>query len=148
MKPRFDFGALVRIVRTVRNDGTFPGKETGDVLAKAGSVGHVRNVGTFLQDQIIYAVHFSESDWTVGCREEELISAHEPWVPTKFLFRDRVTTRIPLAVDGTVIVTAGESGEVLKVLRDFPSGPAYHVYFHGRVFQVPETALEPVEVPA
>jgi nitrogen fixation protein NifZ len=148
MTPRFDYGTLVRVVRTVRNDGTFPGKETGDVLAKAGSVGYVRNVGTFLQDQIIYAVHFTDADRTVGCREEELIAADEPWVPARFLFRDRVTTRVPLAVGGAVVVTAGESGEVLKVVRDFPSGPAYHVYFQGRVFQVPETALEAVEVPA
>ena len=62
MKPRYEYGDLVRVVRTVRNDGTFPGMETGDILAKAGSLGYVRNVGTFLQDQIIYAVHFTEVD--------------------------------------------------------------------------------------
>ncbi|MDR3632212.1 MAG: nitrogen fixation protein NifZ [Isosphaeraceae bacterium] len=148
MKPRFEYGDHVRVVRTVRNDGTFPGMETGDVLTRAGGVGYVRNVGTFLQDQIIYAVYFTEVDRTVGCREEELIPAGDPWVPTRFLFRDHVINRIPLTVGGTVVVPAGEAGEVLKVLRDSPSGPAYHVYFDGRVFQVPETALEPLEVPA
>ena len=75
MQPRFDYGDAVRVVRTVRNDGTFPGMDTGDVLVRQGSVGHVRNVGTFLQDQIIYAVHFLEVDRTVGCREEELLDA-------------------------------------------------------------------------
>ena len=108
----------------------------------------MRNVGTFLQDQIIYAVHFTDVDRTVGCREEELIPADDPWVPTQFLFRDRVVNRIPLGVGGMIVVPAGASGEVLKVLRDAPAGPAYHVYFEGRVFLVPETALEPVEAPA
>jgi len=148
MKPRFEYGERVRVVRTVRNDGTFPAVETGEVLARAGSVGYVRNLGTFLQDQLIYAVHFTEVDRTIGCREEELIPAEDPWVPTRFLFRDRVANRIPLTVDGMVVVPAGAPGEVLKVVRDAPAGPAYHVYFHGRTFQVPETALEPVEVPA
>ncbi|WP_165227740.1 nitrogen fixation protein NifZ [Aquisphaera insulae] len=145
MMPRFDYGELVRVVRTVRNDGTFPGKETGDVLAKAGSVGFVRNVGTFLQDQIIYSVHFTEVDLLVGCREEELIGADEPWVPAQFLFRDKVASRIPLAIGGVVVVAAGTRGEVLRVLRDHPGGPAYHAYFDGRTFLVPESALEPVE---
>lgn len=148
MHPRFDYGDTVRVVRTVRNDGTFPGKETGEVLARAGSVGFVRNVGTFLQDQIIYAVHFTDVDLIIGCREEELIPADAPWVPTKFIFRDKVSTLVPLAIGGEVVVEAGRSGEVLKVLRDIDKGPSYHVYFDGRVFQVPETALAPVEVPA
>jgi nitrogen fixation protein NifZ len=148
MKPRFEYGEQVRVVRTCRNDGTYPGMEIGDVLTRAGAVGHVRNVGTYLQDQIIYAVHFTADDRTVGCREEELIPAQDPWVPTRFLFRDRVVNRIPLSVAGQVVVAAGAVGEVTKVLRYAPDGPAYHVYFDGRVFQVPEIALEPVEVPA
>ena len=50
-----------------------------ECAACEGGFGYVRNVGTFLQDQIIYAVYFTEVDRTVGCREEELISAQEPW---------------------------------------------------------------------
>jgi len=145
VQPRFDYGDAVRVVRTLRNDGTFPGLDTGALLVREGSVGHVHNVGTFLQDQIIYAVHFLQADRTVGCREEELIDARAPWVPTRFLYSDRVTVRIPLAVRGQVVVEPGQAGEVVKVLRDNPGGPAYHVYVDGRTFQVPETTLAPIE---
>ena len=70
MLPRFDYGAEVRVTRSVRNDGTFPGLPTGALLVRRGSVGFVRDVGTFLQDQIIYTVHFLQDDRIVGCREE------------------------------------------------------------------------------
>jgi len=142
VQPRFEYGQNVRVVRTIRNDGTYPGMEPGDLLVRDGSVGHVRNVGTFLQDNIIYAVHFFEVDRVIGCREEELIPAEEEWVPTLFLFRDKVTARIPLGMNGQVVVAAGTEGEVLKVLRHAPDGPAYQVYFDGRTFLVPETALD------
>lgn len=141
MQPRFDYGDPVRVVRTVRDDGTYPGMCPGDVLVREGSVGHVRNVGTYLQDHIIYAVHFFEADRVVGCREEELVPADEPWVPTRFLFRDRVAPTVSLGVKGEVVVPAGTEGEVIKVLRHAPGGPAYQVYFDGRTFIVPETAL-------
>jgi nitrogen fixation protein NifZ len=142
VRPRFDYGDAVRVVRTVRDDGTYPGMSVGDVLVREGSVGHVRNVGTYLQEQIIYAVHFAEVDRIVGCREEELIPARDAWVPTRFLSRDKVAARIPLGVGGHVVVAAGAEGEVLKVLRQAPGGPAYQVYFDGRTFVVPETALD------
>jgi nitrogen fixation protein NifZ len=50
VRPRFDYGDEVRLVRTVRNDGTFSGLETGALLVRAGRVAVVRNVGTFLQE--------------------------------------------------------------------------------------------------
>ena len=75
----------MRLTRNVRNDGTFPGTEIGDLLVRRGSLGHVQNVGTFLQDQIIYSVHFLDEDKIVGCREEELIGDDEPWVPWELL---------------------------------------------------------------
>ena len=148
MQPRFDYGDEVRVVRTIRNDGTFPGLETGTVLVRQGSVGHVRNVGTFLQDQIIYAVHFFDVDRTVGCREEELLARTEAWVPTKFLFGDKVKARLPLAIRGQVVVPVETDGEVIKVLRDHPGGPSYHVLFDGRMFLVPEPSLLPIELEA
>jgi nitrogen fixation protein NifZ len=146
VQPQFDYGDEVRVVRTIRNDGTFPGLETGTVLVRQGSVGHVRNVGTFLQDQIIYAVHFFDVDRTVGCREEELIPRAEAWVPTKFLFGDKVLARIPLAIRGQVVVPAETAGEIIKVFRHHPGGPGYHVLFDGRMFEIPETALLSIEV--
>ena len=142
MNPQFQYGSEVRLTRTVRNDGTFPGMETGDKLIPVGATGFVRNVGTFLQDQIIYTVHFVEQDKMVGCREEELIPIDAPWVPARFAFRQRVTTIVPLGAAGEVIAYAGTEGEVVRVLRDAPGGPAYHVYINGRTFLVPETALQ------
>lgn len=143
MRPAFDFGTEVRVVRNVRNDGTFPGQATGSLLVRRGSTGVVRDVGTFLQDQIIYSVHFLDADRLVGCREEELQLATDPWVPSRFEFRDRVRPRIPLGIQGRVLVERGVEGEVMKVVRDAPGGVAYHVHFSGvGTLQVPESALD------
>ncbi len=144
MQFRFDYGDAVRLTRNVRNDGTYPGKDIGDMLIRRGAVGHVVNVGTFLQDQVIYTVHFMDEGRKVGCREEELIPADEPWAPSRFEFRDKVISRLTLAVDGEVVVERGTIGEVLKVMRDDPEKVAYHINFPGnREFIVPEAALEP-----
>lgn len=145
MRPRFEFGDEVRVTRNVRNDGTYPGMEIGEPLIRRGSVGYVQNIGTYLQDQVIYSVHFFEDGRVVGCREEELISASDEWVPTRFEFRDKVAAAQPLGISGEVIAEVGSIGEVIKVLRDAPGGPAYHVRFPGRTLQVPEGAL--TEVP-
>lgn len=141
MRPSYDYGDEVRLVRNVRNDGTYPGKEIGEPLVRRGSIGHVQSVGTYLQDYIIYGVHFLEQDILVGCREEELISIHEPWVPSKYEFREKVLAAIPLSINGEVIVAEGDKGEILKVLRDQPGEVQYHVRFPGRTLQVPESAL-------
>jgi len=143
MLPAFEYGTQVRVLRNVRNDGTFPGYATGALLLRRGSVGFVRDLGTFLQDQIIYSVHFLEQDRVVGCREEELQLASDPWVPSRFEFRDRVRARIPLGIQGRVVVERGTEGEVLKVVRDAPGGVAYQVWFNGpNALQVPESALD------
>jgi len=142
METRFEYGDQVRVIRNVRNDGTYPGLDVGNLLVRRGSVGFVMNVGTFLQDQIIYTVNFLDQDRIVGCREEELIGADEPWNPSRFESREKVRAALSLAVDGEVLVPAGTEGEVMKVLRDTESGVQYHVHFPGRLLQVPERVLE------
>ncbi len=142
---KWDFGDAVRVTRNVRNDGTYPGEETGALLIRRGAVGHVVDIGTFLQDQTIYSVHFLDDGRIVGCREEELIGAEDAWVPSAFEFRQRVRAALTLASQGEVLVSAGDGGEVLRVLRDAPGGVAYHVHFEslpGRPLVVPETALQ------
>jgi len=132
-------------VRNLRNDGTVPGVAVGKLLVRRGSTGFVRDLGTFLQDQIIYAVHFLSEGQLVGCREEELQPASAPWTPSRFEFRERVVARLRLGSGGRVLVERGEVGEVLRVLRDAPGGVSYHVLFEGRsTLQVPESALDPV----
>ncbi len=70
--PTFGFGEKVRAKRTIRNDGTYAGKEIGDVLAKKGDVGYVVSIGTFLQQFYIYGVEFLESGNRVGMKRKEL----------------------------------------------------------------------------
>jgi nitrogen fixation protein NifZ len=143
-RPSFEYGEAVRVVRNVRNDGTYPGMNTGELLIRRGSVGYVRDVGTFLQDQIIYTIHFLEENRVVGCREEELIPEAAPWVPSRFESREKVCAGKSLAMNGQVIVPRGAKGEVIKVLRD-DQGVSYHVLFDTRVWRVPETALTEAE---
>lgn len=142
MRPKFEYGQAVRVIRNLRNDGTYPGEPTGRLLVRRGTVGYVRDVGTFLQDQIVYSVDFIDSQRMVGCREPELQLASDPWVATRFEFRDKVTPRLPLALQGEVIAQPGDAGEVEKVLREQADGPVYHVRFSGRTLQVPEPALD------
>lgn len=141
-KPEYDFGDQVRLIRNVRNDGTYPGKDIGDFLVKRGSTGHVLSVGTFLQDQLIYTVHFMDSDLKVGCRGEELIPIDAPWNPPRFEFRDKVVSLKQLAMNGEVIVDIGAEGEVLKSFREGDEMATYHVRFSGRTLLVPENCLE------
>ncbi|BAU57911.1 nitrogen fixation protein NifZ [Halorhodospira halochloris] len=144
-RQRFELGAAVRVVRNVRDDGTYPGAQRGELLVRRGSVGYVREVGTFLQDQIIYSVDFPSVGKIVGCREEELIDPLQPWVECSFEAREQVTPKRRLAIDGAVVAEPGMVGEILQVLRDHPQAPAYHVRFPGRTLLVPERSLESVE---
>lgn len=146
MLPKYEFGAEVRIIRNVRNDGTYPGVPTGQLLIRRGSTGFVTNVGTFLQDQLIYSVNFIEQNKIVGFREEELISIDDPWIPSKFESREKVRSKITLTVCGEVRVKPGMEGEILKVFRDEGSGVQYHVIFHDKVLQVPEASLEATKI--
>lgn len=142
LKPKFEFGDEVRVTRTVRDDGTFPGKAIGDILVRRGSKGFVRDVGTFLQDQLIYSVDFFEQGIMVGCREQELQGADEPWINARFEFRDKVVSKIPLGIEGEVVAEPGDVGEILKVITQAPDKVFYHVRYPGRTFQVPEKALD------
>lgn len=70
--PSFEYGAKVRSRYMVRNDGTFAGKEIGDVLVKKGEVGYVISIGTFLQQFYIYSVEFLGTGYRVGMKRKEL----------------------------------------------------------------------------
>ena len=70
-------GQRVRLVKSIRNDGTYPYAQVGDVLIEAGAEGYVRKIGDFLQTIRIYEVNFFEEGFVFGCREAELESALE-----------------------------------------------------------------------
>lgn len=73
--PFFGYGEKVIAKRTVRNDGTYAGKEIGEVLVRKGEIGYVVSIGTFLQQFYIYGVEFIDSGNRVGMKRKELLSA-------------------------------------------------------------------------
>ena len=145
MRTRWTIGDSVRVTRNVRNDGTYPGADIGHLLIRRGCVGAVVDVGTFLQDQIIYSVHFLDADRIVGCREEELMGLEYTWIPGRFEARERVVARRILALNANHRVPRGGIGEVLRtVVDDDRATIVYHVHFDclpGRTLAVPEAAL-------
>jgi len=70
--PRFEMGERVISRTVIRNDGTYNGKDIGEVLVHKGEIGYVRSIGTFLQQFYIYAVEFAGSGHRVGMRAKEL----------------------------------------------------------------------------
>lgn len=147
MNTRWTYGDNVRLTRNVRDDGTFPGANRGDLLVRRGRIGTVVDIGTFLMDQIIYSVHFLAENRIVGCREEELIDIDDIWIESRFEAREWVRSLHDLAIGGHIRVPTGSIGEVLKVVRDDAAGSvAYHVHFDcyaGHPLAVREAALEP-----
>ena len=70
--PRFKYGERVIARSVIRNDGTYNGRDIGEVLVHKGEVGYVININTFLQQFYIYAVDFVDSGHRVGMRAKEL----------------------------------------------------------------------------
>lgn len=70
--PAYEYGSKVVARFKIRNDGTYGGKEIGEVLVEKGDVGYVSSIGTFLQQYYIYGVDFFERGTLVGMRSREL----------------------------------------------------------------------------
>jgi len=70
--PDFYYGDKVRSRRNVRNDGTYFGKDIGDILCKKGEEGYVVSIGTFLQQFYIYGVEFVSTGHRIGMKRKEL----------------------------------------------------------------------------
>lgn len=70
--PAFEYGQKVRSTKNIRNDGTFPGREIGEMLVNKGDIGYVASIGTFLQQFYIYGVDFYERGAVVGMKSREL----------------------------------------------------------------------------
>ncbi len=73
-QPIFRPGEKVRARKHVKNDGTYPRREIGEILVRKGDVGYVRDIGTFLQRFYVYAVEFVDRQAIVGMRGRELTS--------------------------------------------------------------------------
>lgn len=72
--PRFDYGECVAARVCVRNDGTYPGREIGELLVDKGDLGYVTAIGSFLQQFWIYSVDFPGRGVKVGMKGRELVS--------------------------------------------------------------------------
>ncbi|UXY08827.1 nitrogen fixation protein NifZ [Kosakonia sp. ML.JS2a] len=140
MTQKYAFGEEVRVTRAIRNDGTLFGYRRGDLLVRRGSTGFVREWGTFLLDQIIYQIHFLDSDLIVGCREEELLPASAPWHAGQFQYGDHIVCRCALAINGDVVIAAGAQGQIAATDQG-DNGESYIVTFMARSFQVPASAM-------
>jgi nitrogen fixation protein NifZ len=73
-QPKFMPGTKVRSTKYVKNDGTYAGKDVGDVLVQKGDVGYVRDIGMYLGRYYIYAVEFVDRGTIVGMRGRELVA--------------------------------------------------------------------------
>lgn len=71
-EPEFYYGDKVQSKKHIKNDGTFPMRDIGEVIVKKGDVGYVSSIGTFLQRYYIYGVDFYERGVLVGMRGKEL----------------------------------------------------------------------------
>jgi nitrogen fixation protein NifZ len=71
-EPVYMPGAKVVSRKNVKNDGTYPRKEIGEIIVRKGDVGYVRDIGTFLQMFYIYAVEWIDRGTIVGMRGKEL----------------------------------------------------------------------------
>lgn len=76
--PLYGYGTKVMSTKNVKNDGTFPGVDVGEVLVRKGQVGYVASIGTFLQRYYIYGVDFVDTGRMVGMRSRELELVEEP----------------------------------------------------------------------
>ncbi len=70
--PSFSIGERVIAHSVIRNDGTYTGKNMGELLVNKGDAGYVTRIDMFLQRFYIYPVHFVETDHRVGMRAKEL----------------------------------------------------------------------------
>ena len=116
--PKFAYGDEVRVVKNIRNDGTYQSNIKGRLLARRGRTGFIRHAGYYQQDQIVYQVHFLDTNEIIGCREVELISAEEHWVNNDFEYGDKAVLTVALNLEGQRIASKNDTVTVLAVDRE------------------------------
>ncbi len=67
----FGLGERVRVGRPLRNDGTYPHKDLGEILVRAGDVGFVLEINRFRSDTY-YTVEFVERSVVMAARAADL----------------------------------------------------------------------------
>jgi nitrogen fixation protein NifZ len=70
--PKFQWGQRVRVSADLFNDGSYPDVPEEDLLASAGDIGEVVQVGTHVESNTpVYMVEFATKR-VVGCLEHEI----------------------------------------------------------------------------
>ncbi|MEI6894293.1 MAG: nitrogen fixation protein NifZ [Colwellia sp.] len=141
LNPKFDYGCEVRVIKNIRNDTYQGGQTKGELLVRRGTCGFVRQSGVYKQDQIIYQVHFLETDIIIGCKESELTLASLVWVTNEFEYGDSARLKISLSVAGELVASKGELTKVLSVDRSDPQDILYRIQLGAHDLMVPERAL-------
>ena len=143
MNTRFTVGHEVRVVRNIRSDGSFAGKNKGELLVEQGETGIVQGIGYFLQDQVIYEVFFPKINRLVGLRNSEVIDAKLDWIPCLFRSLDKAKLTLALKMKETIIAVKGDIVEVQRVYRDLESGRLqYEIEVAEHLFKVDARVLE------
>ncbi|TXR53038.1 nitrogen fixation protein NifZ [Reinekea thalattae] len=145
-RPLFDYGDEVRVIKNIRNDGTLQGGR-GQLLVRRGTTGFIRQAGYFQQDQIVYQVHFLDSNQLVGCRESELATASEDWIYNEFEYGDKAQLTLALSVAGERIANRGDTVSVLAVDRS-KQQIHYRIQLIEHDIDVPARALTAVSPPS
>ncbi|UYI49895.1 nitrogen fixation protein NifZ [Vibrio natriegens] len=144
--PRFEPGKEVRVVRNIRNDGSFQDRDKGELLVTAGSTGIVRSCGYFLQTQLIYQVYIEAENKVVGVRDSEVIDATLPWVPCLFRSLDKAKLTCSLVMFGKPLASKGDVIEVHRAHRNLDDGSVnYEVKFGDHTIRLDATRLTPLE---
>ena len=78
-EPIYQWGQRVRAAIAIVNDGSHPGVPASAVIAGAGALGEIVNIGHHADSNTpVYLVEFTcdfGSQLVVGCLEEELVAA-------------------------------------------------------------------------
>lgn len=119
VQPVFEIGDLVKLTKTIRNDGTLPGVPVGQILLKPGEEGYIVNIGTFLQKFYIYGVHYVAKNMIVGCRKHELNMVREAFM--RVMLRNNCEGHLMAYVpkkdleEPVIEQTSGEHGQIFTL---------------------------------
>ena len=70
--PKYQWGQRVRCLVDLVNDGSYPDAAENALLAAAGAVGEIVQVGSHVDSNTpVYIVEFDEK-YVIGCLEEEI----------------------------------------------------------------------------
>jgi nitrogen fixation protein NifZ len=144
---RFYSGDEVRVVRNIRNDGSFKDVAKGELIVAAGEPGIVRSFGYFLQDQVIFQVYFPRLEQVVGVRDSEVIDSSLEWIPCLFRSLDIAQLTVTLTMRGKIAARKGDLVEVKRVSRNRYTGKIEYLIevAKERIWLDSKTLMSPVK---